>query len=279
MQGAGQKTIPVRIQPSKGWVTIDFGELRDYRELLYFLTWRDIKIRYKQTIMGISWAVIQPFFSMVVFTIFFGRMAKMPSDGVPYPVFSYSALVSWTFFTTAVTQAANSLVGNANLLKKVYFPRLYIPVASILACLVDFLLAFLLLLGIMAWYHLSVTWHIIWVPFFTLVAVITACGTGLWLAALNVQFRDVRYTVPFLLQLWLFLTPVVYPTSMLKGSWQIFYSLNPMVGVVDGFRWALLGTGGAPGVNMMVSLVVAGLLFLSGVFSFRRMEKTFADVA
>ena len=279
MQGAGQKNVPVRIQPSKGWVTIDFGELRDYRELLYFLTWRDIKIRYKQTIMGISWAVIQPFFSMVVFTIFFGRMAKMPSDGVPYPVFSYSALVPWTFFTTAVTQAANSLVGNANLLKKVYFPRLYIPVASILACLVDFFLAFLLLLGIMAWYHLSVTWHIIWVPFFTLIAVITACGTGLWLAALNVQFRDVRYTVPFLLQLWLFLTPVVYPTSMLKGSWQIFYSLNPMVGVVDGFRWALLGTGGAPGVNMMVSLVVAGLLFLSGVFYFRRMEKTFADVA
>ncbi len=276
---AGSDRPPlVRIRPSKGLVSIDFHELWSYRELLYFLAWRDIKIRYKQTVMGISWAVIQPFFSMVVFTIFFGKMAKMPSDGVPYPIFSYSALVPWTFFTSAVSFSANSLVSNAELLKKVYFPRLYIPVAPIIACLVDFVLAFLLLLGIMAYYDFPPTVNIVWLPFFILLAVLSAFGIGLLLAAMNVMFRDVKYIVPFLLQLWLFITPVVYPTSMLKEPWTLVYSLNPMVGVVDGFRWALLGSGPVPGINLFISCCVSVLLLLGGVVYFRRMEKSFADV-
>ncbi|MGB3209607.1 MAG: ABC transporter permease [Desulforhopalus sp.] len=267
-----------RIEATKGWVPVDLQEMKLFRELLYFLTWRDIKIRYRQTIMGMSWAVMQPFFTMVVFSIFFGKLAKMPSDNIPYPLFCYSALLPWTLFANGVTKSANSLVGNAHLVKKVYFPRLFIPLSTALSGLVDFALAFIILIGMVFYFGMVPTAHIIWLPFFTLSAMFASIGVGLILSALNVQFRDVRYIVPFFVQLWMFLTPVVYPTSLLSEKWQLLYSLNPMVGVVDGFRWALLGVGSAPGPRILISLSVTFIMLTVGVFYFRRMERTFADV-
>lgn len=266
------------IQPSHGWRSLQLQELWEYRELLYFLTWRDIKVRYKQTLLGAVWAIIQPFFTMVVFSLFFGKLAKMPSDGIPYPLFSYAALVPWTFFANGLAQTSQSLVGSANLLKKVYFPRLIIPVSAVLAGVVDFVLAFVVLLGMMLVYGIVPTAHIVWLPGFFLLAFITALGVGLWLAAMNVQFRDVRYTVPFLTQCWLFATPIAYPSSLLPEPWRTLYGLNPMVGVVEGFRWILLGTATAPGPIIIVSSVVALAILISGVFYFRRLERTFADV-
>lgn len=266
------------IQPSHGWVSLKLYELWEYRELLYFLTWRDIKVRYKQTLLGAAWAIIQPFFTMVVFSLFFGRLARIPSDGIPYPIFSYAALVPWTFFANALNQSSNSLVGGANLIKKVYFPRLTIPIAAVLSGVVDFILAFIVLLGMMLFYGIVPTKHVIWLPFFLLLALTTALGVGLWLSAMNVQFRDVRYTVPFLTQFWLFATPIAYPSSLLAEPWRTLYGINPMVGVVEGFRWALLGTDTAPGPIIVVSSFVACTLLVSGAFYFRRMEKTFADV-
>jgi lipopolysaccharide transport system permease protein len=250
----------------------------EYRELLYFLTWRDIKVRYKQTIMGASWAIIQPFFTMVVFSLFFGKLAKMPSDGIPYPIFSYAALVPWTFFVNGLSHASNSLVASSNLLKKVYFPRLIIPLASTLSGVVDFVLAFLVLLGMMFYYGIAPTVHVLWLPFFLLLAFVTSLGVGLWLSVLNVQFRDVRYTVPFLTQFWLFCTPIAYPSSLLVEPWRTLYGLNPMVGVVESFRWALLRTDTAPGPLIIVSVLTALILLITGAYNFRRMEKTFADV-
>src|SRR3989304_6236659 len=226
----------IRVQPSGRWVSLGLGELWRYRELLYFFVWRDVKIRYKQTLMGASWAVIQPFFTMVIFSLFFGRLAKVPSDGVPYPVFSYAALVPWTFFANALTQASNSLVFSANMIKKIYFPRLALPIATVLAGVIDFALAFIVLLGIMLYYGLAPTINVVWLPFFLLLALVTSLGVGLWLSAMNVQFRDVRYTVPFLAQAWLFVTPIAYPSSMLAEPWRTVYGLNPMAGVVGGFR-------------------------------------------
>ncbi len=267
-----------RIQPSRGFVPVDVRELWRFRELLLFLTWRDIKVRYKQTIMGASWAIIQPFFTMVIFSLFFGGLAQVPSDDVPYPLFSYAALVPWTFFATSLTQASNSLVSNANMIKKIYFPRLFMPVAPVLAALVDFVLAFLVLLAMMAYFEVVPTINVIWLPAFLLLAIITALGASLWLSAMNVQFRDVRYTIPFLIQAWLFLTPIAYPSSLLSESWRPLYAVNPMVGVVEGFRWALLGTETAPGPMLVVSVLVALLLLVSGLYYFRRMEKSFADV-
>ncbi len=266
------------IQPSHGWVSLKLYELWEYRELLYFLTWRDIKVRYKQTLLGAAWAIIQPFFTMVVFSLFFGRLARIPSDGIPYPIFSYAALVPWTFFANALNQSSNSLVGGANLIKKVYFPRLTIPIAAVLSGVVDFMLAFMVLLGMMLFYGIVPTKNVIWLPFFLLLALTTALGVGLWLSAMNVQFRDVRYTVPFLTQFWLFATPIAYPSSLLAEPWRTLYGINPMVGVVEGFRWALLGTDTAPGLIIVVSSLVACTLLVSGAFYFRRMEKTFADV-
>ena len=273
------KNLPkTRRQPSTGWAWPKLRELWEFRELLFFFAWRDIKVRYKQTVMGASWAIIQPFFTMVIFSLFFGRLAKIPSDGVPYPVFSYAALVPWTFFANALTQASNSLVFSANMIKKIYFPRLALPIATVLAGVIDFALAFIVLLGIMLYYGLAPTINVVWLPFFLLLALVTSLGVGLWLSAMNVQFRDVRYTVPFLAQAWLFVTPIAYPSSMLAEPWRTVYGLNPMAGVVEGFRWALLGSGSAPGSMMIASVVVAVTLFVSGAFYFRRMEQSFADV-
>jgi lipopolysaccharide transport system permease protein len=273
-------TLPYRrIQPSRGWVSLKLRELWTHRELLYFLVWRDVKVRYKQTLLGASWAIIQPFFTMVVFSLFFGRLAQIPSDGVPYPIFSYAALVPWTFFANGVTHSANSLVQSAHMLKKVYFPRLSIPLATVLAGGVDFVLAFVVLLGMMLFYGIVPTANVIWLPFFVLLAFVTATGAGLWLAAMNVQFRDVRYIVPFLIQFWLFATPIAYPSTLIEDpTLRALYGLNPMTGVVEGFRWALLNTDTAPGPMIIVSSLAAVLLLISGAFYFRRMEKSFADV-
>lgn len=265
-------------KPSKGWISLDLGELWEYRELLYFLSWRDIKVRYKQTVLGAAWAVIQPFFTMVVFSLFFGKLAKVPSDGIPYPVFAYAALVPWHFFANGINQSANSLVGNANLIKKVYFPRLVVPLSSVISGVVDFILAFAVLLGMMVFYNIYPTSNIIWLPLLLLLAFATSLGVGLWLSALNVQFRDVFYVVPFLIQFWLFATPIAYPSSLLSEPWRTLFGINPMVGVVEGFRWALLGTDTTPGKIMVVSSLVAIVLLVGGGFYFKRLEKSFADV-
>jgi lipopolysaccharide transport system permease protein len=267
-----------RIKPSRGWVSINLRELWEYRELLYFLIWRDVKVRYKQTVLGAAWAIIQPFFTMVVFSLFFGKLAKIPSDGVPYPIFSYAALVPWSFFAHGLTQSSNSLVGSANLIKKIYFPRLIVPLSSVLSGAVDFSLAFLVLLGMMLYYGIVPTSNLYLLPLFILLALVTSLGVGLWLSALNVEFRDVRYIVPFLVQFWLFSTPIAYPSSLLSEPWRTLYGMNPMVGVVEGFRWALLGTNTAPGPIIAVSALMALALLVGGAFYFRRMEKTFADI-
>ena len=268
----------IHIAPTKGWVSLRLRELWEYRELLYFLVWRDVKVRYKQTVLGAAWAIIQPLFTMAVFSLFFGRLAKIPSDGIPYPIFSYAALVPWTFFAQGLNQASNSLVGGANLLKKVYFPRLAMPIATVLSGVIDFALAFIVLIGMMLVYGIMPTINTLWLPLFLLLALITSLGAGLWLSAMNVQFRDVRYTVPFITQFWMFATPIVYPSSLLPEPWRTLYGINPMAGVVEGFRWALLGTDTAPGPIIIVSSLAALMLLVSGAFYFRRMEKTFADV-
>jgi lipopolysaccharide transport system permease protein len=266
------------IRPSTSWAPLNLRELWKYRELLYFLVWRDIKVRYKQTVLGASWAIIQPFFTMVVFSLFFGRLAGIPSDGVPYPIFSFAALVPWTFFASGLAGSANSLVGSQNLIKKVYFPRLAIPIATVLSGAVDFALAFVVLLGMMLFYGITPTVNVVWLIPLLLLALVTSLGVGLWFSALNVKYRDVRYVVPFMVQLWLFATPIAYPSSLLDEPWRTVYALNPMVGVVEGFRWALLGTETAPGAMMLVSSSVAIALLVGGAFYFRRMESTFADI-
>ncbi len=268
----------IRIEPSQGWVPLKLRELWEYRELVYFLIWRDIKVRYKQTVLGASWAILQPFLTMVVFSLFFGRLAKIPSDGLPYPIFSYAALVPWTLFANGLRQASNSLVGSANLIKKVYFPRLALPLAAVLSGGVDFMLAFLVLLGMMFYYGVSPTINTLWLPLFLLLAFMTSLGVGLWFTAMNVQFRDVHYVVPFLTQLWLFITPIAYPSSLLSEPWRTLYAINPMAGVVEGFRWVLLGTVTAAAPMVIISAVIALVLLVSGAFYFRRMEKIFADV-
>jgi lipopolysaccharide transport system permease protein len=268
----------IYIQPSKGWTSLRLGEVWEYRELLYFLVWRDIKVRYKQTVLGAAWAVIQPFFTMVVFSIFFGKLANTPSDNIPYPIFSYAALVPWTFFANGLLNSATSLVTNSNLITKVYFPRLVIPMSAVLAGVVDFVLAFVVLLGMMLVYGITPTANVVWLPLLLLLALVTSLGVGLWLSAMNVKFRDVRYTVPFLVQFWLFATPIAYPSSLLAEPWRTLYGINPMVGVVEGFRWALLGVDTAPGPTIIVSAIVAVALLVSGAFYFRRLEKSFADV-
>lgn len=272
-------TYHLRIEPSRGWVSLKLRELWEYRELLYFLTWRDVKVRYKQTVLGAAWAIIQPFFTMVVFSLFFGNLAKIPSDGIPYPIFSYAALVPWTFFANGMSQSSNSLVGAANLIKKIYFPRLVIPISAVVSGVVDFALAFLVLLGMMLAYGIVPTINVVFLPLLLLLAFVTALGVGMWLSAMNVQFRDVRYTVPFLTQFWMFATPIAYPSSLIENDiLRTIYGINPMTGVIEGFRWALLNTDTAPGPMIIVSSLAAVALLVSGAFYFRRMEKTFADV-
>jgi len=278
-KGETRSSLPhIHIEPSRGWVPIKFKDIWEYRELLYFLVWRDIKVRYKQTVLGVAWAIIQPVFSMVIFSIFFGKLAQIRSDGIPYPLFSYTALVPWTFFANGMSQASNSLVGSANLITKVYFPRLVIPIAAVLAGIVDFLLAFVVLLGILVYFGRFPTVAVIWLPLLILLAFITSLGVGLWLTALNVQFRDVRYSLSFLIQAWMFATPIVYPSSYLAEPWRTIYGINPMAGVVEGFRWALLGTNTMPGPMIMVSTLISLTLLVSGIIYFRHMENTFADV-
>ena len=270
--------VHTRIEPSKGFVSLKLNDFWEYRELLYFLVWRDVKVRYKQTALGVAWAVIQPLMTMVVFSIFFGKLGKLSSDGIPYPIFSFAALVPWTLFSNGLTQATNSLVGSSNLIKKVYFPRLIIPTATVLAGLVDFLIAFGILVVMMAIYGFAPTLNTLWLPVFLLLTVTTSLGVSLWLSALNVEYRDIKYVIPFLTQIWLFATPIAYSSSMLPEPWRTVFGINPMVGVVEGFRWALLGSGGAPGLMVYVSAVVSLVLLVSGAFYFRRMEKNFADL-
>ena len=273
-----EATQVFRIEPAKGWTAVGLRELWQYRELLYFLIWRDVKVRYKQTALGAAWAIIQPLFMMIVFSLFFGRLARVPSDGIPYPVFSFCALLPWQLFAHALTESSNSLVGNQNLITKVYFPRLVIPLAAVLGGVIDFLIAFAILLLLMLYYGIVPGWAILTLPAFLLLAIATALGVGLWLSALNVQYRDVRYTINFLVQFWLFATPVAYPSSLIPEKWRVFYGLNPMAGVVEGFRWALLGKSEPPGMMLWVSVAVVVLLLLGGLYYFRRMEQEFADV-
>jgi lipopolysaccharide transport system permease protein len=266
------------IKPTKGFLRLNLKEIWQYRELLYFLVWRDVKVRYKQTALGAAWAVLQPVLTMVVFSVFFGRLAKMPSDGVPYPVFAFTGLLPWQLFAFALNESSNSLVSSQHLITKVYFPRLVVPIASVLAGLVDFGIAFVVLLGMMLFYGIVPTSAIVMLPLLVLFAVVTALSVGIWLSTLNVKYRDVRYTIPFLTQIWMFATPVAYPSSLVPQPWHTFYGLNPMAGVVEGFRWAMLGKAGHPGRLIWVSVAAVILLFVGGLFYFRRTESTFADV-
>jgi len=274
-----QTSLPsLRIEPPNRWPSINFRELWEYRELLYFLTWRDIKIRYKQTVLGAAWAIIQPVFMMIVFSLFFGKLAKIPSDGIHYPVFAFCALLPWQLFAHAVSESSNSVVGNQHLITKVYFPRLVIPIASVLTGFIDFLVSLVVLIGMILWFGLVPGWRIIALPGFILLAICTALAVGLWLSALSVQYRDVRYLIGFLVQFWLFATPVAYPSSIIPQQWRAVYALNPMAGVVEGFRWALLGRSSALGSMLWVSASVVLVTLLGGFYYFRRMEQEFADI-
>src|SRR2546430_4345112 len=266
------------IKPESGLASLGLKELWEYRELLYFLTWRDIKVRYKQTVLGAAWAIIQPVFMMLVFSLFFGRLAHMSSDGIPYPIFVYCALLPWQLFAHALTESSNSLVANERLITKVYFPRLVVPISAVLGGLIDFAIAFVILLLMMAYYGIAPTRAVLALPALVLFAIMTALAVGLWLSALNVQYRDVRYTINFLIQFWLFATPVVYPSSIVPERWRALYGLNPMAGVVEGFRWALLGKSNPPGALLGVSIAMVVLILIGGLYYFRRMEQNFADV-
>jgi lipopolysaccharide transport system permease protein len=268
----------IRIEPSRGWVSIELSELWTYRELLYFLIWRDVKVRYKQTVIGIGWAILQPLLTMVIFTMIFGNFAKIPSDGLPYPVFAFTALLPWNLFAGALNRCTLSLVGSANLITKVYFPRLIVPVSAIISGIIDFAIAFVFLLGLMLWFHIVPTWGAIALPIFLLLTLITALAVGLWLSALDVRYRDVGHAIPFLIQIWMFLSPVAYPLSVVPEKWRLLYSLNPMVGVIEGFRWALLGKESPDFKVIAVSTAVVVALLLSGLVYFKRIERTFADV-
>ncbi len=266
------------LNPPSGWIRLGLGELWAYHELIFFLALREIKIRYKQTAIGVLWAVIQPLFTMLIFSLFFGRLGKLPSDGIPYSLFSLAALVPWTFFSAGLTAASNSLVGNANLITKVYFPRLAIPISTVLSGLIDFSIGLALLVAFMLCRGFYPRAQLIWFPAFLLLSLITALGAGLWLSALNVEYRDVRYAVPFLVQFWMFATPIAYSAKMLKEPWRTVYSLNPMVGVVEGFRWSVLGRGTPPRIALLASATAAVFILVSGLFYFRRMETGFADI-
>lgn len=274
---SGAKPI-MRIAPPRGLQPVALRELWEYRELLAFLVWRDVKVRYKQTVLGAAWAILQPLLTMVVFSVFFGRLAKVPSDGLPYPLFSYAALVPWTFFANGLTASTNSLVGSSNLIRKVYFPRLVVPIGGVTAGLVDFALAFVVLIAMMMWYGISPGVGLAWLPALLALAFVTSLGVGLWLSALNVRYRDVRFAAPFLVQLWLFATPIAYPSSLLPQPWRTVYGLNPMAGVVEGFRFALLGVAPAPTAMVAVSGVVSLIVLVTGAIYFSSVERTFADV-
>jgi lipopolysaccharide transport system permease protein len=276
-RGDSQEIPYFEIRPSTGWCSLDLRELWAYRELMYFLTWRDIKVRYKQTAIGVAWAVLQPLAMMVVFTIFFGKLANMPSEGVPYPLFAFAGLLPWQLFSRTLGESTNSLVTNQRLITRVYFPRIIVPLSTTLAAMVDLAIASGLLVALMLFYGVIPGVEVIWLPAFVLLMVITALGVGFWFSALNVEYRDVMYTVPFIIQFWFFLTPIVYPSSLVPERWQVLYGLNPMVGVIEGFRWALLGVGKGPSPMLALSILIALFLFVSGMVWFRRREESFAD--
>lgn len=277
LDGAGHERPVLVIRRTRGWQFPDLRELWAYRELIYFLTWRDVKVRYKQTAIGVAWAVIQPLAMVLVFTLFFGRLAEGWSAGAPYPLFVYAALLPWQLFSRTLTESTTSLVANQGLISRVYFPRVIVPLASTLSALVDFGVAAVLFIGMMLFYGITPPLSVVWLPVFVLLMLVTAVGVGLWLSALNVEYRDVAYTVPFLTQFWLFVTPVFYPISLVPEQWRALYGLNPMVGVVEGFRWALLGVGEGPSPTLAVSALVAVAGFVSGLVWFRQRERTFAD--
>jgi len=267
------------VRPSRGWAPLEIGELWAYRELLGFLAWRDVKVRYKQTVLGAAWAILQPFAAMVVFTIFFHRMAGIAPDGnVPYPLWSYAGLLPWTLFAQALTRSSQSLVAQSNLVTKVYFPRLVMPLAATVSALVDFAVASLVYGGMLVYYKVTPGVELAYLPLLLLLALATATGVGLWLSAINVKYRDVRYTIPFLIQIWLFVSPVVYPASRVPEAYRVYYGLNPMAGVIDGFRWCLLGVGEGPGEMFWASVGVSAFVLISGAYYFRRTEDFFADI-
>lgn len=268
----------VYIKPSRGLAALNLRDLWTYRELVYFMVWRDVKVKYKQTLLGMAWAVVQPVMTMLVFTFVFDRVAKLPTDDIPYEVFSFTALLPWGLFVTALNQGSRALVAHNNMVTKIYFPRLILPVASVLAGLVDFVIAFVILIGLMIYFQVTPAYHLMWtLPFFLLLALVTAMGVTLWLSAINVKYRDVNHALPFLTQFWLFATPVAYSFSTLSQKARVLLSLNPMTGVVNGFRWALLGSGSGPDIMFWISVLISLLIFISGLFYFRSMEKTFAD--
>jgi lipopolysaccharide transport system permease protein len=273
-----EQDAAVLICPSDGFLQLDLWDLWEYRELLYFLVWRDVKVRYKQTVIGAGWAIIQPFFTMVIFSFFFGQLAKISSEGLPYPVFYYSALLPWMYFAHALSSATNTMVENQRIITKIYFPRLILPLTAVLSGLVDFGVAFTILIGMMFFYGIVPTLAIFLLPLFLLLAVATALGVGLWLSALNAIYRDVRYVVPFLVQSWMFASPVAYPSSLVPEKWRWLYGLNPMAGVIEGFRWALTGQGQPPGPLLYASTGAVLLVLIGGLFYFQRMEETVADV-
>jgi lipopolysaccharide transport system permease protein len=268
----------VRIEAHRGWLAFDLGELWAYRDLVYFFVWRDIKVRYKQTAIGAAWAILQPVLTMLVFSLFFGKLARIPSLGLPYPIFYYTALLPWMYFATAMQSATNVVVEQQRVITKIYFPRVVLPIAAVLAGLVDFVISFAVLLALMGYYRMAPTRAVIWLPLFTLLAVLTALGVGLWLSALNALYRDVRYVVPFLIQFWLFASPVAYPSTLVPAKWRWLYGLNPMAGVIEGFRWALTGQGQPPGIFLAASSAAVVLLVLSGLIYYHAMEGTIADV-
>lgn len=267
----------VIIEPNKAWSALDFRDLWAFRELLYFLTWRDVKVRYKQTELGIAWAIIQPLLTMLVFTLFFGRLAGVPSDNIPYPLFAYGGLLAWTFFSNSITSSGNSLVGSANLITKVYFPRMIIPGAAVAAGLVDFAIAFVILVVLMVYYGVSVTWNILMFPVVVLLTTLLALGMGMWLSALNVKYRDVRFVLPFLVQLWMFVSPVIYPSSFFPARFRWLLSLNPMTGIIEGYRSSLFGRP-FNWTALAASAAITLILLVYSSYSFRRMEKSFADI-
>jgi len=268
----------VRIEARRGWLALDLPELWAFRDLIYFFVWRDIKVRYKQTVIGAAWAVLQPVLTMLVFSLFFGKLAKIPSQGLPYPIFYYSALLPWMYFATAMQGATNIVVDNQRVITKIYFPRVVLPIASVLSGLLDFAISFGVFLIMMAYYGIVPAASVIWLPFFLLLAVLTALGVGLWLSALNALYRDVRYVVPFLVQFWMFASPVVYPSSLVPAKWRWLYGLNPMAGVIEGFRWALTGHGQPPGILLAASSAAVLLLVVSGLVYYHAVEGTMADV-
>src|SRR5499427_2731022 len=267
----------VRIEPSRGWLDLRLAETWSYRELLYFFVWRDVKVRYQQTVIGVAWVILQPLLSMGVFTLFFGRLAKLPSDGLPYPLFYFLALAPWTYFSTALSSATNVVVDNQRIITRVYFPRLILPLSSVLSGLADFAIAWVVMVVMVVGYGLRPGPPVVWLPFLLLLALGTALGVGLWLSALNALYRDVRYVVPFLMQFWLLASPVAYPSSLVPAKWQWLYGLNPMAGVIEGFRWALTGHGQAPGPLLLASATAVALLLVGGAMFFQRMEGAMAD--